>query len=111
MLRYFINSSEKPNKEFNIGYIKESNMLPFNFAYLNREDITNNLYLSNLELSDNVFLIETSDDIDLSTNNTIIIDQVSNHIRSFYIEYAEDHNNAFNIKAKKRTIITLIKEY
>lgn len=110
MLNYF-NSPEKINKEFNTAYIKENNLQCFHFAYTNREDITNNTYLSNIELSNSVYIVETTDDITFTTDNTILINEEPNHIRSIYIEYPDNINNQLNIKAKKRTFLTLVRDF
>ena len=98
------------NQNIKHGKIKNLDFQEFKYYELSRTDIATNGNLT-LHIDNSSKTICTSTDMEFNTEYIIILDDSYQYvIRTIYEELDPDDNNFFNIKPRKRTYLTLIRD-
>lgn len=111
IIRRFRKPENNENIEYKTGKIRDLEYREFKYYEVNRSDNSVKGELS-LNIDNKVKTICTSDDyIEWNTQYLVILDDGYLYvIRTFYDELDPDDNNFFNIKARKRTYLTLVRD-
>ena len=109
-IRFFRAKEKNQNVEYKTGKIKNLENQEFKFFELPRTDIMRKGELK-LHVDNASKVICTSAEVEFTNDFVIVIEDTAYNIRGIYVELDEDDNNFFNIKCRKRTYITLIKDW
>lgn len=107
MIRFFRNKTTNENVEYKIGKIINLENKEFKFFELTRTDIVRHDELRIHIDSASKVICTSIEDVEFNNDFVITIDGERYNVKSIYIELDEDTNNFFNIKARKRTYLTL----
>ena len=108
-IRFFRSEKNNDKVEYKTAKIKNLQYQEFKFYELSREDINRKgelkLHADNLTKT-----ICTSFEAEFTNDFVIVIGDSEYHIRSIYVEIDPDDNNYFNIKPRRRTYLTIIRD-